>query len=234
MHLHLGRSRDGASLTLSQIHEAMDAFRIERAVLFTIDETSPGPTYEKSNRRVLRAASTRSRLIPFTRLNPRAKEKAFKELRRCCSSGVRGVKLHPRSENFSPQHAETLIDEIENSRLPVILHTSHEPNCRPLEWERIFRRHAHIPFILAHAGKDAFEEAIAVACRNRHVWLETSTLSYWRTGMILRKLGARQIVFGSDLPYSHPGVERFKLELLLSLSDQRKVYLENPKRILGE
>ena len=115
-----------------------------------------------------------------------------------------------------------------------MLHSSHEPNCRPLEWEKIFRRHPRIPFILAHGGKDAFQEAIAVARRNPNVWLETTTLSYWRTKVILKKLGARRVVFGSDLPYSHPGVERFKLDLLLNHSDQQKVYSENPKRILGE
>ncbi len=234
MHLHLGCSRDGASLHLSEIRREMDRYGIERAVLFSIDEPGAGPTYGRPNQRVVKAASVNRRLIPFARLNPRAKAKAFAELGRSRAAGVRGIKFHPRSENFSPKDAETLIDEIERARLPVVLHSSHEPNCRPLEWEKIFRRHPHIPFVLAHGGKDAFQEAIAVAGRRSNVWLETTTLSYWRTKVILKKLGARRVVFGSDLPYSHPGVERFKLDLLLNSSDQQKVYSENPKRILGE
>ena len=234
MQLRLGRSRDGASLTLSEIERTMNQFGVDRAALFTIDEAGAGSTYEKTNRRVLKAASANRRLIPFARLNPRAGEKAFREFRRSLAGGVRGVKFHPRSENFSAQDAETLIDEIEEAQLPVILHSSHEPRCRPLEWEKIFKRHRRISFVLAHAGKDAFQEAIAVAGRNPNVWLETSTLSYWRTQVILKRLGAKRVVFGSDLPYSHPGIERLKLDLLLSSSDQKKVYTENPKRILGE
>ena len=234
MHLHLGRSRDGASLALPELLNAMNRYQIERAVLFPIDEARAGPTYEKINGRILKAASKNRRIIPFVRLDPRAGRKAFQELERSRRAGARGVKLHPRSENFSPREAETLISEIEKERLPVILHSSHERNCRPLDWEKIFKRHRRIPFILAHAGKDAFLEAAGVTLRNRNVWLETSTLSYWRTQMILKKVGARRVVFGSDLAYSHPGIERLKLDLLLNSSDRRKVYSENPRRILGE
>lgn len=217
-----------------EIRKAMARYGISRAVLFPIDEADAGPTYEKINARVLKAAASDTSLIPFARLNPRSGVKAMRELARCLKEGIRGVKLHPRSENFSPHQAEGLIGQIETARLPILLHTSHERNCRPLEWEKIFRRHRRIPFVLAHGGKDAFLEAIAAARRHSHVWLETSTLSYWRSGMILTKLGARRVVFGSDLPYSHPEVERAKLNLLLKPSERRKVYSENPRRILGE
>lgn len=234
VHVHLGRSRDGASLALAEIQQAMARYGISRAVLFPIDEAEAGPTYEKINSRVLKAARSDSRLIPFARLNPCSGVKAIRELARCLKGGTRGVKLHPRSEDFSPGQAEDLIQEIETERLPIILHTSHEKNCRPLEWEKIFSRHRRIPFVLAHGGKDAFLEAIAVARRHSHLWLETSALSYWRSSVILKKLDARRVVFGSDLPYSHPQVERAKLDLLLSSSERKKVYSENPRRILGE
>ena len=212
----------------------MQGSRVSRAVVFAIDEADCGPSYEKTNSKVFKTVQKDSRLIPFARLNPRAGDKAFRELKRCQKAGARGVKLHPRSEKFSPREAEDLIAEIEKARIPVILHTSHELRSGPLEWEPLFRRHRRIPFILAHGAKDAYPEAITVARRNRHLWIETSTLSYWRTGEILKALGASRVVFGSDLPYSHPAVERLKLDLLLNPSDRQKVYSENPKRILGE
>ena len=212
----------------------MARYGISRAVLFAIDEAEAGPTYEKMNSRVLKTALSDSRLIPFARLNPQTGEKALRELARSVKAGIRGVKLHPRSEDFSPEESEGVIREIERERLPILLHTSHEKNCRPLAWGRIFRRYRKTSFILAHGAKDAFLEAIAVARRNPNVWLETSTLSYGRTGVILKALGAGRVVFGSDLPYSHPAVERLKLNLLLNASEQKKVYCGNPKRILGE
>jgi len=219
---------------LGEIRRALDQNRISRAVLFPIDERDAGPTYEKTNERVLKASTSDSRLIPFARLNPKTGARAVAELHRSIRRGMRGVKLHPRAEKFSPPEAEPLIDEIESERLPIFLHSSHELNCRPLAWERIFRRHQRIPFVLFHGAKDAFEEAIAVARRNRHVWIETSTQSFWRSGVILKQLGASRVVFGSDLPYSHPALERMKLDLLLSPSERKRVFSDNPKRILGE
>lgn len=234
LHLHLGLSRDGASLGLAEIRRMLDQYGMERAVLFAIDEVRPGPSYQKTNDQVLKAHSQEKRLIAFARLDPRTGSRAVAELRRCLRQGARGVKLHPRAEKFSPSQAEPLIAEAEKERLPIFLHTSHEKNCRPLSWEPVFRRHKRIPFVLFHAGKDAYEEAIALAGRHRHLWLETSTLSYFRTGVILRKLGASRVVFGSDLPYSHPAVEQLKFELLLNARDRQKVFSENSKRILGE
>lgn len=234
LHLHLGRSRDGASFSLTEVRKTLNEHQISRAVLFAIDEGDAGPTYERANDRVLKASASDLRLIPFARLSPKAGSRAVDELRRSIHSGARGVKLHPRSEKFSPQEAEPLVKEIETQRLPVFLHTSHEKNCGPREWEKFFKRHRRIPFVLFHGGKDSYEETITVAARNRNVWVETSTLSYWRSGLILRRLGASKVVFGSDLPYSHPAVERLKLDLLLSRSGRKKVYSDNPKRILGE
>lgn len=232
LHLHWGRSRDGARLSMGEIERAMERSGVSQSVIFPIDEPDPGPSYERMNERLLKTVTRGHRFIPFCRLNPRAGGKALRELVRCERTGCRGVKLHPRSEKFSPAESEALIDEIENLRLPVILHTSHEKNCSPRDWEKIFRRHKKIYFILAHAGKDAFREAIAVARLHRHVWLETSTQSYWRTSVILKELGPSRVVFGSDYPYSHPLVERLKLDLLLNASGRRRVYFENPKRIL--
>lgn len=233
-HLHLGKSRDGAHLDLSGIRQAMASHGVTRGVLFGIDEADAGPTYERTNERVLGAVRKNSRLVAFMRLNPRSGGRALDEFRRCRLRGARGVKLHPRSESFSPAQAEDLIHEIEKERLPIILHTSHEENCRPLSWKMIFKRHPRIPFVLAHAGKDAFLEAVQAARESRNVWLETTTLSYWRTGVILKEIGASRMIFGSDLPYSHPAVERLKLDLLLPRSERRRVYSQNPRQILGE
>ncbi len=234
LHLHLGRSRDGASFFLPQVRKTLNEHQISRAVLFAIDEVDAGPTYERSNDRVLKASASDSRLIPFARLSPRTGNRAVAELHRSIHSGARGVKLHPRSEKFSSQEAEPLINEVEAEGLPVFLHTSHEKNCGPREWEKIFKRHRRTSFVLFHGGKDSYEKTITVAARNRNVWVETSTLSYWRSGLILRRLGASKVVFGSDLPYSHPAVERLKLDFLLNRSERKIVYSDNPKRILGE
>lgn len=186
------------------------------------------------NRLVKKASAVHSEFIPFLRLNPRAGQKAFTELTRGVRQGFRGVKLHPRAEKFGPRQAAGLISQIAKEKIPVILHSSHEENCRPLAWKSLFREYRRTFFVLAHGGKDAYAEAITVAGECPNVWLETSTLSYWRSGRILRALGASRLVFGSDYPYSHPLLEKMKLDLLMGTAERKKVYSDNPKKILGE
>lgn len=235
MHVHLGRSRDGGRMTANRLRRLYKDVPVTHYALFPIDEPSPGPSYQRINRQIEKLSRQNHSVIRFARLDPHDKNAALKELKRCCSAGVRGIKLHPRAENFTPLEAEYLLEEVEKAGLPVLLHTAHEKHCHPHTWEALFLRHKKIDFILGHAGKDAYRDAADVASRLPNVYLDTSTLSYFRTGYLLKKVGAKKIVFGSDAPYSHPQVEWLKWQLLIGKNSvaQRLIFQDNPKRILG-
>ncbi len=236
MHVHLGHSRDGAKLAWPEIQEMLDRYSISHAVMFPVDDVKPGPSYSYLNTQVADIMDKDKRIIGFCRLDPKQPEAASKELIRCLKRGMRGVKLHPRSEDFSPPEAENLIAEIEKEKVAtVVLHTSHEHHCHPLPWERVFARFKKISFILAHAGKDAYREAAEVALRCPNVYLDTSTVSYQRTSFLLKKVGADKLVFASDMPYSHPAMELLKFDLVLENNNamRKKIFEENPKKILG-
>jgi predicted TIM-barrel fold metal-dependent hydrolase len=235
MHVHLGHSKDGAQWTWRDIQKLHRRYSITHSVLFPIDETEPGPSYSRLNSRIASLMRQTKQIIGFCRLDPSQPNVAYEELVRSVKLGLRGVKFHPRSENFSPSDVQELLLAIEKEKLPVVLHTSHEHHCHPASWEGIFLRHKKISFVLAHAGKDAYLEAEAVAGRCPNVYLDTSTLSYRRTAVLLKKLGSRKIVFASDAPYSHPAIEILKFSLILERNSPawRSVFEENPKRILG-
>ncbi len=235
MHVHLGRSKDGAKYGPGDVRQLLERYSFSHAVLFPVDEREPGPSYSRLNARVAKTAKKDKRILGFVRLNPHEKEAAHRELTLAAKRGMRGVKLHPRAEDFSPHETEELFREIESHRFPVMLHTSHEPHCHPIAWEGIFLRHKKICFILAHAGKDAYREAASVAKRCPNVYLDTSTLSFRRTTVILKEVGAGKVVFASDAPYSHPAVELLKFDLILKGNSAacRKIFQENPKKILG-
>ncbi|MDP3919853.1 MAG: TatD family hydrolase [Candidatus Omnitrophota bacterium] len=232
-HVHLGLSKDGEEITLKEIKELLNQYPIRSLLLFPIDELDHGTSYQKSNSKVLKAAEGDKRIYPVFRIDPHEPEAAFREIQRAAKVGARAIKLHPRSEDFSPHQAEEIIAEIERLRLPVILHTAHDRHSHPSSWERIFLRHKKICFILAHAGKDAFREAGEVSERLGNVFLETSTLSYSRTQELLKRVGADKMVFGSDPPYSHPAIEILKFDLILGKKSpaRRKIFRENAKRI---
>lgn len=235
-HLHLGESRDGGALSYEQIQKVFDDYPVSHAVLFPIDEPNTGPSYATLNDRIAEIARTDKRIIGFCRLTPHDRQAAFNEMKRCQQTGLRGIKFHPRSEDFSPPHAEGLIAQAEQLRMPIIIHTSHEAHCRPLTWKKLFVRHSKIPFVLAHGGKDVYRQASEIAAECPNVFLDTTTLSYNRTRNLFKWLGPEKIIFGSDMPYSHVGIELLKFDLILqdNQAARRLVFEENARKVLGD
>ncbi|MBI4358545.1 MAG: amidohydrolase family protein [Candidatus Omnitrophica bacterium] len=231
-HTHLGRSRDGARQDLPSMLLAMRAFGVTKSVVFPIDEKNPGPSYARLNARIARLVKRQPNLIGCARLDPHDLKAAFHEIEEAVRCGFRAVKLHPRSDRFNAHLARPLFDMIAVNDLCVILHTGHEPNCHPREWLHFFKIHPKTFFVLAHSGKDFFREAIEIAKRHRNVYLDTSTLSYYRTAFILKKAGAKKVVFASDIPYSHLGLEIKKFQYLLPRAKQNLVFSDNAERIL--
>ncbi len=234
MHVHLGRSRDGGWATWKRLETTYQDLPFSHLVLFPIDEPDPGPSYRRTNARVAAVAARHRHVLPFCRLNPNEKA-AYDELARNARKGFRGVKLHPRSDHFTATVARDLLGEVEKHGMPVMLHTSHEDHCRPSAWEGIFLRYKKISFILGHSGKDTYREAAEIALRCRNVYLDTSTLSWFRTDYLVRKAGAKKVVFGSDMPYSHPRLEMMKYEIILARNQKAwdTIFSENPLRIFG-
>lgn len=232
-HNHIGRSRDGASAKVSEILKGMKECRIRYAVVFATDEKNPGLSYVRLNSKVIQAVGRHRGLIGFARLDPKAGSYAIQELRRCVAKGLKGVKLHPRSESFPPEKAVPILREISKLKLPLILHSSHEDDCRPEEWAPMIKRFSDVVFILAHGGKDHYLQAAKLARRFRNVYLETSTLSYFRSRAILEEAGSRRVIFASDFPYSHPLIEEQKIKLIADRAARQNIFFENGRRIFG-
>jgi len=234
-HNHIGKSKsDGALATAAQVRCAGPGAHLglTHAVIFPVDESRPGISYSRLNTQVIKAVKQNKGLIGFCRLDPHFGNRAILEMRRSFKHGLVGVKLHPRSENFRPALAAGIVSQLNRLMRPLIIHTSHETNCRPKEWVSLLKRYPDFPVILAHGGKDAYEEAIAVAKKLPNVYLETSTLSFYRTRLILKKLGAGKIVFASDFPYSHPRLEMAKWNEIWNAREKQQILSKNAVRIL--
>ncbi len=94
-----------------------------------------------------------------------------------------------------------------------------------------------VRFIIAHAGVQHFEQAIALARDHSNVWLDTS--SYFVTPgklrRLVRELGARKLIFGSDYPVMalDPGDALQKiLSLSLPAQEQEAILGGNLREIL--
>lgn len=96
--------------------------------------------------------------------------------------GMRGLKLHPMVQRFSPGHPalEPAIAALAEYGLPLYVHTGFD------EWygwgydlgelERIAERHPSIPLVLCHCAFPRLEWAAEMAQRHPHVWLDTTNV----------------------------------------------------------
>ena len=235
LHNHIGLSMtDGAEGRVEELVSIMESAKIDVATIFAINSEDAGDTYEKPNDMITELCQkSPKRFLGFCRVQPKAGNKAIKEIERCYKLGLKGIKLHPHSEDFFLKDCEKVFEVADHYKLPVILHTEHHQIRHPRHWENVFKKHSENYFILAHAGKDMYTHAGEMARELKNVYLDTSTLSFNRTKNCIEMAGVDKIVFASDYPYSHPLLEKKKIELIVQDElSRKKIFCDNAKRIL--
>jgi predicted TIM-barrel fold metal-dependent hydrolase len=233
VHVHIGKAPDTAFKSVPQILRGMRAYGVSKSVIFPINEVHGGPSYERSNQKVLALVKKHKNLIGCFRLHPKQMSAAFRQLELLRKNDLHIVKLHPRSDHYGPKVAAPLFPEICRNKFSVIIHTDHEEPASVTAWLPIFKAYPKTNFILTHGGKDRWRDAIHAAQALKNIYLDTSTLSFYRTGMILKGVGVRKVLFGSDTPYSHVDIEMRKFKHLLSRKQLRFVLSENAKHVLN-
>ena len=235
-HTHLGQNDpDGMSQTLEQLLETLAVAGAVGAFTFPMHEPDG---YPPANDMVLAAAaSSAGRLIPFCRVSPNAGD-APAEARRALAAGARGIKLHPRAEQFSLDHpAVRELAAIAAERdLPVLVHAGRGIPALGSHLVALAGAFPSARFILAHAGITDLAWIWKVAPDHPNLLFDTS----WWTGPDLQALFALvppgQIVFASDAPYGYTLVSaltqlRMMIEVGLSAAQIRTIFSGQSQRI---
>src|SRR5579871_773873 len=204
-HTHLGLDEDGRSLTPQELIVALDEVdRTARAVVFPLHDPERRPAYRLPNDRVLEwAAQSGGRLIPFCRLDPA--EQPVAEAERAIAAGARGIKLHPRAQDFAFDHAaaDAIFAAAREARVPILIHAGRGMG-RMDALADIALRFPQVPLILAHAGiadQGMFATRLA---DHPAVLYDTSTFSAIDVIELFARVPAERIVFASDIPYGRP------------------------------
>src|SRR5579859_7413173 len=102
-HTHLGQNDpDGMSQTPEQLLEMLAAAGAKGAFVFPMHEPDG---YRDANDMVIDAAGRSGGVLtPFCRVKPGSD--AIAEAERALRAGARGIKLHPRAEEFSLDHPD--------------------------------------------------------------------------------------------------------------------------------
>jgi len=177
------------------------------------------------------------RFIGFGQVMPQADD-AVDEVHRMAAAGIRGLKLHPSMHGYHvADHG--LLDPVFRAcaehGMTVLINALDDAFCAPLAIEEIAKGHPDVPTIIAHMGAVwNVPEAIIVAERQPHVYLETSATLMADVKRAYARLGPEKILLGSEWPGSDFDLERMKIaKAIPDAADRALVEGGNYARILG-
>jgi uncharacterized protein len=238
-HTHLGQNDpDGMKQTpaeLLQVLAAAEAIGDAGAFTFPMHELDG---YPAANDMVIEAAAnSQGRLIPFCRVSP-ATGTAPDEVRRALAAGAKGIKLHPRAEQFTLDHpaVRELAQIADERRLPILIHAGRGIPALGRHTVELAGEFPNARFILAHAGVTDLAWIWRVAADLPNLLFDTA----WFMGADLRTLYTLvppgQILFASDAPYGNTllsGVTQIRLAQQFGLSHEqiRSIMAEQSLRI---
>lgn len=160
------------------------------------------------------------RYFGMASINPHLRHDAYeREAERCVRElGFVGLKLTPVAHAAHPgsRDGRHVFEVAAALGVPVMVHTGAGiPFADPSALEGVAGDFGGIPIILAHAGTDLFfAQALSLARRFEHVYLEPSWLSILNLNKALKTVGARKIMFSADHAVNLP-VELAKYTTLL-------------------
>lgn len=183
--------------------------------------------------------------IPFISVSPTMTGRSpVEELEHKYKWGMKGLKIHPIAQNFSPDDERMwpVYEWLVKHDLPITAHSGVNIDNKsalgePDRWIPVLEDFPELKLILAHLGNGFWDQTIEIADRFPKVMFDTAiaisyinsptTLDDGEAVDLIRTIGSDRILFGSDYPWVNPA-EDIKRINGLDISDEDK------KLILGE
>jgi predicted TIM-barrel fold metal-dependent hydrolase len=199
-HTHLGQNDpDGMSQTPEQLLDGLAAADARGAFVFPMHELDG---YRAANDMVIEASQHSGGLLtPFCRVNPH--DDAVAEAQRALAAGAKGIKLHPRAEEFTLDHpgVRSLAAMADERGLPMLIHAGRGIPALGAHAVALAGEFPNARLILAHAGICDLSWIWRAAPDHPNLLFDTA----WWMPADLQALFALvppgQIVFASDAPY---------------------------------
>jgi hypothetical protein len=202
-HTHTGSNDpDGFRCSAPELLEALGEID-SRAAVFTMHEPDG---YPAANDRVLaEAEASGGVLVPFCRLDPHTGSAAA-EAERCLDAGARGIKLHPRAEQFRLEEPETEpIFAVANERqVPVLVHAGRGIPALGRDALDLAGKYPGARIILAHAAVCDLAWIWRYAADHPNLFFDSAWWSAADLLALFSLVPPGQILWGSDAPYGTP------------------------------
>jgi predicted TIM-barrel fold metal-dependent hydrolase len=235
-HTHLGQNDpDGMRQTPEQLRSVLQFAAATGAFVFPMHEPDG---YPSANDMVIAAAAgSDGLLVPFCRINPHDGD-AVAEIERALAAGARGIKLHPRAENFTLDHptVRKLVALAHERTLPVLIHAGRGIPALGLHAVELARDFSNARLILAHAGICDLSWIWRVAADQPNLLFDTA---WWMPAdlfTLFSLVPPGQILFASDAPYGQTAMSasfmlRTAIEVGLTPEQIRSIASEQAVRI---
>jgi hypothetical protein len=221
-HTHIGvNDPDGFSCTADELLATLAPTR-SRAVVFPMHEPDG---YPPANDHVIAAArESGDVLVPFCRVDPR--RDPVSEVRRCVAAGARGVKLHPRAENFGmlDPGVREIVEVADELRLPILVHAGRGIPALGVHVLAYAADYPRARFILAHAGVSDLAWIWRRIADHPNVFFDTAWWSAADQLALFSLVPPGQILWATDIPFGTPiqgVVSTFRSALQAGLSAEQ-------------
>ncbi|MDH5543641.1 MAG: amidohydrolase [Nitrospinota bacterium] len=235
-HLHISETgkwiSDGYDASLSRLTAEMEKVGIRYGVILSLSSLDQNDFVEKVCR------DSGGKLFALAGYNPQrdSLEQIIPYLNK---KGIfKGIKLHPRRDNFSPhdERLTPLYEEISRRgaviNFDAMAHTSHLPmdEIRPSSFDKLAKRFPDLKMILSHSCVPWVMEAFFTAKSNKNVFLDCSfIMDKFKNSSVFTDLLYtaehldRKLIYGSDFPErSISGYLSFAMESFGKLSEEKR------------
>jgi len=237
VHTHIGQNDpDGMKQNAGQLTDVLRLAEAEGAFVFPMHEPDG---YARPNDAVIaQADASNGLLVPFCRVNPH--DDAVAEAERALAAGARGIKLHPRAEQFTLDHPQVrrVVALADERTLPVLVHAGRGIPALGLHAVELADEFPNARLILAHAGICDLSWIWRVAPEHPNLLFDTA---WWMPADLMTLFSLvppGQILLASDAPYGHTTLAasnmlRVALQVGLSAEQIRLVASGQARRIAG-
>jgi len=237
IHTHIGKDVSDPKLekySKDQLLADMDKNQIQHSAVFPFNR--PDEDLLKESLRILELSKENKKIIPFLRFNPNTITK--EELNKLLSNGFKGVKLHPRAQNFVFNKIEYdwIYKIIEKHNIPLLIHTraATMDTSDPAYAIDIAQRFPHLKIIAAHFfGGGLNNDLLNQVAKHKNLYVDTSVYSSIVEMRRVVKTYDR-LIYGSDAPYSDQEVEILKIKKAkLPKKIEDKILFKNALEVLN-
>jgi predicted TIM-barrel fold metal-dependent hydrolase len=234
-HTHVGcNDPDGFKQTPEELLKTL-AHVDARAAVFPSHEPDG---YSDANDAVIEAAArSGGLLVAFCRVDPA--QDPLKEARRCFDAGARGIKLHPRAEQFTLSHPaiRDLVALAHEQRAPVLIHAGRGIPALGQDTVRLSEEFPGARMILAHAAISDLAWLWKVMPDHPNLFIDTA---WWTASDLLAMFALvppAHLLWASDSPYGTPVSNsvmagRSALQAGVTPEQLRAIFGEQTRRVI--